>query len=335
MARKQGTKTSKRKIKKIIQKKNYLFQVSLTMFIAASIFAGLALVKRNQNIKEKAAVVGGTATVWIDPTEGSYKTGDTITSSIYFSTASTPISGIAVRLIYLYSGNTSDYTIKDIKLNSSLIDSGDWVCPTQTSFLMGGNLIVDIACANISSAGYIGNNDLLGTISLNVNSSPSSTSSNTLSVYFDAALSVITRKSDNQDILALPTTSAIYSIGNFLSPTPTGKRDCSISLYPASLFLPVGQSTILKANVIGKKVTSVKFSSSQPNIVSVSPLSDSRPPYETTIKSLAYTGEGPVIITATAYLGSNKLCQGFSVVKIGAPTSLTPTYPIKPTITVH
>lgn len=191
------------------------------IFVAIGGFvAGLVLLKERQDINEKAAVPGGQATVTLSPATGSYKVGDTIKASIYFQTANIAVSGVAVRLTYPFSGITPEISVESIAVNPTFLSSGSWTCPTQNSSLQGGNVIIDIACANTSALGFQTNtNTLLGTVDLLVNKVPATSP---LVLRFDPTLSIITKKSDNQDILLIPTSVGSYTIGSgVLSPTPT------------------------------------------------------------------------------------------------------------------
>lgn len=184
--------------------------------------SGLVLLRQRQELREQASVPGGQATVSITPSTGSFNVGDIINTSIYFNTANIAISGVAVRLTYPYSGNTPEVSVASIEVNPSFLSSIDWTCPTQNPSLEGGNVIIDIACANTSAQGFATNQDtLLANVGLRVERIPSV---RPLVVRFDPAASIITRKSDNQDILLIPSSTGSYSFGGEPQPTqePTG-----------------------------------------------------------------------------------------------------------------
>lgn len=185
--------------------------------------AGLQLLKQRQELREEASVPGGKTEVSIFPNEGDYKPGDSIESSVFFNTANIAISGVAVRLTYPYSGATPEMTVDKIEVNSSLLSTGDWTCPTQTSSEEGGNVLVDIACANTSATGFTStSNVLLAKVTFKVERAPAI---NPIVVRFDPAMSVITRKSNSQDILLIPASTGSYNIegGGTATPTPTTK----------------------------------------------------------------------------------------------------------------
>ena len=196
--------------------------VALLIIVVAvgGFVAGLMLLRERQDIREEAAVPGGQAEVSLTPESGSYDVGDTISTSVYFNPANIAVSGVAVRLTYPFSGASPEVTVSDITVNSSLLSSGDWTCPTQNSTQQGGNVVVDVACANTSAAGFTTNtNTLLANISFKVNSAPPVSP---LIVRFDPALSVITRKTDNQDVLLIPASTGSFTIaGAQVVETPT------------------------------------------------------------------------------------------------------------------
>lgn len=200
--------------------------VALLIIVVAigGFVAGLVLLRQRQELREEAAVPGGQAEVSISPTSGDYDVGETIAASLFFNPANIAISGVAVRLSYPFSGATPEVSVSSIEINSSLLSSGDWTCPTQNSTQQGSNVIIDIACANTSASGFTANtNTLLANVSLKVNRTPATLP---FVIRFDPALSVITRKSDNQDILLIPTSTGSYTIGGAVAtatPTPTAK----------------------------------------------------------------------------------------------------------------
>jgi hypothetical protein len=179
---------------------------------------GLYLLRQRQDIREKAAVPGGQAKVSISPDSGEYNVGDTINTSISFNTDGVPVSGIAVRLSYPYSGSTPEVSVSGIRVASGLLSSGNWACPTQNASQQGGNVVIDIACANTSATGFSSSSDtLLANVDLKINRA----TSGALEVKFDPASSVVTRKTDNQDILLIPTSTGMYTIAGASASTPT------------------------------------------------------------------------------------------------------------------
>jgi len=197
-----------------------IFASLVVLVVAISGFvAGLMLLQERQNLNEQAAVPGGQATVTVSPATGTYELGDTIKASVYFQTANIPVSGVAVRMTYPYTGVSPEVSVSSISVNSTFLSSGSWTCPTQNSSLQGGNVVIDIACGNQSALGFATNtNTLLGTVDLKIERAPSDSP---FVIRFDPTQSIITRKSNNQDILLIPTSVGSYTISGAQQTTPT------------------------------------------------------------------------------------------------------------------
>ncbi|OGM18508.1 hypothetical protein A2686_02805 [Candidatus Woesebacteria bacterium RIFCSPHIGHO2_01_FULL_38_10] len=188
--------------------------------------AGLILLRERQDLREKASTPTGTTEVSISPETGSYEIGESIETTIYFNPAGIAISGVAVRLMYPFSGGTPEVSVENIEINSTLLATGDWTCPTQDSTQQGESVIIDIACANTSASGFSASeNTLLANVNLKVNRPPAV---NPITLRFDAASSVITRKTDNQDILLIPSSTGVYTIGE-AEVTPTSPPEATLT----------------------------------------------------------------------------------------------------------
>ncbi|MCX7928382.1 MAG: hypothetical protein N2558_01700 [Patescibacteria group bacterium] len=185
--------------------------VTLMIVVAVSGFAaGLYLLQEQQDLREKAAVSRGQANVYITPATGNFNVGDTISTEIKFNTSGIPISGIAVKLVYPFTGVFPEVSVTSIQIDQEFLSTGDWTCPTQNATQQGGNVLIDIACANTSSSGFSTNSDFkLATIQFRVNRVPSN---NPFVLRFDPSESVITRRIDNQDILLIPQSQGTYTI---------------------------------------------------------------------------------------------------------------------------
>lgn len=237
--------------------------------------AGLVLLQENQDIEEEASTTTGTATVSLTPESGDYEVGDTIETSVKFNPNGVVINGVAVQLKYPFTGTTPEVTVSKIEVNSSLLSTGDWTCPTQNSDLVGNEVIIDIGCANTSSEGFTTSTDtLLAKITLNVTRTPESSP---FVVSFNNVESVIYRKSDGQDILLVPASTGSYVIGGAeitaeptepasgtVTPTPT----ITATLTPTST--PSGTLTLTPTPVITKGGTLPDAGVSLPTIFGVS-----------------------------------------------------------------
>jgi hypothetical protein len=214
--------------------------VALLIIVVATVgfVAGLYLLQDEQDIRDEAAVPGGQATVSISPSTGNYQVGDVIESSVHFNPSNIAISGVAVRLKYPFSGSTPEVTVESIDINPVLLSSGNWTCPTKNSTLQAGEVVIEIACANTSAAGFTANSDiLLAQIDLKVTRTPQSLP---FTIRFDPSASIIAQHSNNQDILLIPTSTGSYTIGGAGATTPTPTSAVGTSPTPT---LAAGQAT--------------------------------------------------------------------------------------------
>ncbi|KKQ51796.1 MAG: Mucin related 82C [Candidatus Woesebacteria bacterium GW2011_GWB1_39_10b] len=223
--------------------------VALLIIVVAvgGFVAGLFLLRERQELREEASVPTGQAEVSITPESGDYVVGETINASIYFNPANIAISGVAVRLTYPFSGTTPEVSVAAIEVNSALLSSGDWTCPIQNSSLSGGNVVVDISCTNTSAFGFSANTaTLLANLNLRVDRAPSVSP---LVIRFDPAESIITRKTNNEDILLIPTSTGSYTVAGATnqvtgSPTPTTRVTGSPSPTTRLTATPTGALTL-------------------------------------------------------------------------------------------
>lgn len=200
--------------------------VALLIIVVAvgGFIAGLVLLRERQDIREQAATPTGQARVSLRPETGSYNVGDTINSEVYFDTANIAISGIAVRISYPYSGSSPEVSVTGIDINPDIANDRFWNCPTKSSNLLGGNVVIEIACGNTSALGYRASGETrLATVRFNVTREPQT---DPLIMRFDSSASRITQKSNNADILLIPTSTGSYTIGassvaSTSTPTPT------------------------------------------------------------------------------------------------------------------
>ena len=207
------------------------------LVIIGGVVAGVLLIRQRQELTKEAAVPGGQAKVSLFPTSGTFNLNDSFPISVYFNTSGVAISGITVRLTYPYSGVTPEITASNISINPVIERSADWNCPTKSVSAEGGNVIVDIACANIGASGYSNTSDtLLATFGLNVTRIPVT---NPVRLRFDPSQSIITQKSNGQDILNIPdpqVAEGVYTIsgaaGPTNTPTPTTKPGITVTPTP-------------------------------------------------------------------------------------------------------
>ncbi len=211
-----------------MSKKSVFTSILVLLILGGGIVAGVLLVKQQQELREKAAVPGGQARVSLFPTSGTFKVGDSLPVSIYFNTSGVSISSVKLRLIYPFSGTSPEIAASDIEINQVIEKSGNWNCPTKSVTTEGQNIAIDIACANIGATGYSTSSDtLLATFKLTVNRIPQT---NPFSIRFDPSQSIITQKSNGQDILNIPDNEsgmATFTVSAPTGPSPTPTRGAS------------------------------------------------------------------------------------------------------------
>src|SRR3990167_10222462 len=86
------------------------------LVLSSGLVAGVVLVRRNQEFRERAAVPSGDATVSISPLTVSTALNTPLISSINFNTNGIVISGVSVRLVY----TNSQVTASNIVINPAL-----------------------------------------------------------------------------------------------------------------------------------------------------------------------------------------------------------------------
>lgn len=206
--------------------------LSLTVFLA----------QKRQETRKKAAVPEGQATVFLSPSSGTYPVGQPFSTSIAFNTAAIPISGIALRLTYSYSGATPELTASDLQISPSLLATGDWSCPVKTITPEGGTVKIDVACVNINIQGFSTSTETaLASFNLRAGQIPAT---NPTIIRFDPSQSIITRKSDGQDILLLPSSTGSYTIAPAgATATPTPGPTATPTPFPTATPTPIATST--------------------------------------------------------------------------------------------
>jgi len=193
-----------------MRNKKFLIIGFTILVILVGIATGIFLVRRRQYRESQASIPGGQAKVFLSPATGIFTVGDTINTNISFNTGGVAISGVTIRLTYNYSGTTPELSPSDPVINPVLLSSGDWNCPVKKTDIDVSQVIIDISCVNFSSSGYQSTIDTrLASFDLQANREPTT---NPISLVFNAQKTVITRKTDGEDVLLTPETGAQYTI---------------------------------------------------------------------------------------------------------------------------
>lgn len=179
----------------------------LLVFLPMIVYASYQMVRSRQ----KASVEGGEFNVELSPASGAFKINQSFPVSVKFDLGKNPIfiAAVAVRLSYSYSGTAPVFSASEVELGPEFKKEG-WNCPVKKITPGGGKVLIDISCANTSITGYKTSEKVtLATITFKATEVPSN---NPVELTFDATESIITRKSDGQDFLAIPSSKGSYKI---------------------------------------------------------------------------------------------------------------------------
>ena len=189
------------------------------LLLVAGLFFAYQLLQNDQDLRQQASTPSGTATVKIAPNSVQINTNASQIFTVSFNPQNNVISGISVRLQYPKANNQ---TLITPATPVTIITQSDskWNCPVKSTENTPTLGIIDVGCLYIDTAGFTGQTDVpLFTVSITAGSTASNSP---ITLSFDPTQTVITRKSDNQDVAAIPQSSAnITIIGANPTPTPT------------------------------------------------------------------------------------------------------------------
>ena len=190
----------------MIKKKKFLI-IGFVVFSVIVVFLTVDLVGQFNDIRKRAVVPGGVATVSLSTSETSYSINDIVPVELKFNTAGQNISSMAFRLTYSFSGNPAELTIVDQQGNSDSTPfvlnpnfSGQWNIPVNTSYASGNQINLDVSAVYpVAGQGFSSQSDvLLGTFYLKVNRVPAG---GNITLTFNQNESKILTKTDPHDIL--------------------------------------------------------------------------------------------------------------------------------------
>ncbi|MCG2685961.1 dockerin type I domain-containing protein [Candidatus Parcubacteria bacterium] len=196
------------------------------VLLLAGLIAAVKLVKERQEIRKQAAVAGGRFHIALSPNSGELASSQTLPIAIKFSAedpASNHIAAISLRLSYEFTDSAPSLKIEDadseasgtqIELNQGLFDS-DWNCPINKVETGENAVIIEMLCANVSggyqapeySAGDTSTWATLATVTFEADPQ-GATPQTEFTLRFDPTESIVTRKADGQDFLAIPESPA-------------------------------------------------------------------------------------------------------------------------------
>lgn len=192
-------------------------------FLIASIGISLIVVGQRQNVRKNASEPGSTSeevTVSLFPTSKTLRVGESAETTIRINTGSIAVSAVSIHLTYLHTTQTPDLTISDLTLVPT---QTEWNCPVKTITEDATSTHIELGCLTTSSNGYAS----LGVVDfasfmLEANAAPIT---NPIIFRFDPNESLVSRKSDNENLLLIPISTGEFTITagdpGSSSPTPT------------------------------------------------------------------------------------------------------------------
>ncbi len=195
------------------------------------ILAGVTLYyasQQRQDIRQRASVTSGGRyhVSLIDPASIAHQIEQTFPTEIRLSAednANNKVSAVALKLSYTYGAQSPELIVVDVNgvetdeiILAETVTGGDWSCPTNhiTKDTNAKRIIIEFLCVN-TGAGFaleeydptdpsVGN--LIATVNFKVVATPDP---NPIAVSFDQAESIVTRKEDGRDYLAIPNSAHI------------------------------------------------------------------------------------------------------------------------------
>lgn len=187
-----------------------LVAILLILVVLLGVVAGVFILRRQQDIREEAAVPEGDAEVVISPSTANLTPGETTSVSVLFDPAGIAINGVAVRLSYTYSESVAPVNVTNIM--PALEEQGDWTCPVQDFVAEAGSGVIEVACFNSSESGFSASGEtLFATFDLVASAQPEI---NPFTLSFDPNESKITSYASGEDILLIPTSTGSYRVSS-------------------------------------------------------------------------------------------------------------------------
>lgn len=168
---------------------------------------GIILVKKNQEIREKAATPTGTVRVFLSPETKTIQSGQTFDVNILLDTAGNYISALTINLTYQYNSSEPPIKVENIQINSDLIVNGGWNFPIKSYEASDGLAEIRIGGLNSSTAGYkTTGEETLATLTLK------GYEAGAITLTFEPTTTKATNKSTGEDILLTPSSTGNYRV---------------------------------------------------------------------------------------------------------------------------
>lgn len=214
--------------------KSRILKLIVTTLLLVVLPLGVYVALQAVREKKKAAVPEGEFNVSLSPTTGEYALDQTFPVAIKFDLGDEPthIAAIAIRLNYSYSETEPPLSVVDADTGvegtqiqiAPEFKGGSWTCPVNKVEYGSSKATLDLACVNTGTTGYTTDTEVtLATITLKATKVPAV---NPVKLTFDPTESIITRKSDGEDFLAIPSSSGSYTIKDSEGACELGDANC-------------------------------------------------------------------------------------------------------------
>jgi hypothetical protein len=203
--------------KKLILFIGLLVPVVMGVFV----FVSVKYLEQPVELRKKAAVPGGTATLSLSPSTSNIAVGNPLPVTIRFQTPTTPenkgITGIKATLTYTFTG-TNPLTLTNADITGSL--PSPWSYTTREVVTSGNTTTINVEAVfiQLTPDGYL---DAVTTPQTFAVLNFTAANPGSVNISFDNTKSEIRAKSGNFDVLGLSSTDATYTITGSSNPTPT------------------------------------------------------------------------------------------------------------------
>jgi len=199
----------------------------------------IALVVSSSSVdpRKSASVPGGTVEVSLSPSSRTLNPGESTTVTVTLDTKGTPISGIAVRVLYPFSGTVPAMTASNPNPLISQRDS-NWSCQVVSTTVDTNVVKIDLGCLYVAQEGFISSTPIpLESFTLTAGSVSVSTP---YTLSFEPASTVVTSKATGEDIAAIPTNTSIITVSatTAATPTPTPTPTIGVTATPTPTSVP-------------------------------------------------------------------------------------------------
>ncbi len=188
------------------------------LIMSVGVIVALVVSSSSVDPRKSASVPGGTVEVSLSPSARTLNSGESTTVTVTLDTKGTPISGIAVRVLYPFSGTVPSMTASNPNPLIAQRDS-NWSCQVVSTTVDTNVVKIDLGCLYVAQDGFISSTPIpLESFTLTAGSVSVSTP---YTLSFEPASTVVTSKASGEDIAAIPTNSSIITVSAATAATPS------------------------------------------------------------------------------------------------------------------